>query len=204
MGSRQAGRKNSEYGRDFKSNSQVRGLVQLWKIFKLEHSYSCENGWQSSRVNKGEKMEKERFCLEIESISANEQFARVVAAAYAARLNPTVEEIEDLKAAVSEAVTNCVIHAYEDKVGTIRMSGSINGRMLTLKIEDKGKGIADIPRAMAPFYTSKPQEERSGMGFTFMQSFVNEVKVESSPGQGTVVTLKKQFLPLPKDGSENE
>lgn len=138
-------------------------------------------------------MEREGFCLEIDSVSENEQFARVVVAAYAVRMNPTVEEMDDLKAAVSEAVTNCVIHAYENKVGKIWITGSINGRTLSLEIEDKGKGIADIPRAMAPFYTSKPDEDRSGMGFTFMQSFVDEVKVESRVGEGTTVSLKKEF-----------
>jgi stage II sporulation protein AB (anti-sigma F factor) len=104
-----------------------------------------------------------------------------------------VDELEDVKAAVSEAVTNCVIHAYEHTIGKIWIRGKIEDHTLILEIEDKGKGIMDIPKAMAPFYTSKPEEERSGMGFTFMQSFVDEVQVESRNGEGTKVVLKKMF-----------
>jgi stage II sporulation protein AB (anti-sigma F factor) len=138
-------------------------------------------------------MKNNEFCLEIDSISENEQFARTVVAAYVVRLNPTVDELEDVKAAVSEAVTNCVIHAYEHTIGKIWVRGRVEDNILVLEIEDKGRGILDIPKAMAPFYTSKPEEERSGMGFTFMQSFVDEVQVESRGGEGTKVVLKKAF-----------
>ena len=122
---------------------------------------------------------KETVKLEFESRSHNEQFARVVTAVFAARLDPTVEEIEDIKTAVSEAVTNAVIHGYEKEEGIVRLFLTAEGKSLTVVVEDDGVGIADIRRAMEPLYTSKPSRERSGMGFSFMEAFMDEVDVES-------------------------
>lgn len=134
---------------------------------------------------------EESVYLEFESRSHNEQFARVVAAVFAARLDPTVEEVEDLKTAVSEAVTNAIIHGYEKEEGVVHMKLTIRGRELSVEVRDEGVGIADIKKAMEPLYTSKPSRERSGMGFSFMEAFMDEVTVESEPGKGTTVRMKK-------------
>lgn len=133
------------------------------------------------------------FYLEIMSDSRNEQFVRIVVSAYIMRLDPIVDEMEDLKTAVSEAITNCIIHAYEKDEGKIVIEGNIEERTVIIKIKDFGKGICDLALAMTPFYTSKPEMERSGMGFTFMQSFTDDLKVESKPQEGTTVTLVKIF-----------
>ena len=136
---------------------------------------------------------KETVKLEFESRSHNEQFARVVTAVFAARLDPTVEEIEDIKTAVSEAVTNAVIHGYEKEEGIVRLFLTAEGKSLTVVVEDDGVGIADIRRTMEPLYTSKPSRERSGMGFSFMEAFMDEVDVESEPGKGTRVRMVKKI-----------
>ena len=136
---------------------------------------------------------KETVKLEFESRSHKEQFARVVTAVFAARLDPTVEEIEDIKTAVSEAVTNAVIHGYEKEEGIVRLFLTAEGKSLTVVLEDDGVGIADIRRAMEPLYTSKPSRERSGMGFSFMEAFMDEVDVESEPGKGTRVRIVKKI-----------
>lgn len=129
--------------------------------------------------------------LEIPSLSENEAFARVVVAAFASRLDPTLEEISDLKTAVSEAVTNAIIHAYEDRVGLIIITASLEKNKLTVEIADFGVGIEDIEQARRPFYTSKPELERSGMGFTIMENFMDEISIQSEKGQGTMITLVK-------------
>ena len=116
---------------------------------------------------------QETVRVEFDSYSHNEQFARVVTAVFMARLNPTMEELEDVKTAVSEAVTNCVIHGYEDKSGTIRMELACDHGLLTVEVTDWGMGIGNIPQAREPLYTSKPSKERSGMGFTFMETFMD-------------------------------
>ena len=134
-------------------------------------------------------MEKMHF--EMESHSSNEQFARVVVAVFLARLDPTVEELEDVKTAVSEAVTNCIIHGYEGGPGTIRVEVMVEDRIATVHVIDWGVGIPDIKRAREPLYTTKPTEDRCGMGFAFMEAFMDEVTVQSVPGEGTVVTMKK-------------
>lgn len=133
----------------------------------------------------------EKMSFEMESHSCNEQFARVVVAVFLARLDPTIEELDDVKTAVSEAVTNCIIHGYEGGEGIIRVETSIEGQEATIRVIDKGVGIADVAQAMEPMYTSRPQEERSGMGFSFMEAFMDELSVESAPGAGTTVTMKK-------------
>lgn len=136
---------------------------------------------------------EEMVRLEFESRSHNEQFARVVTAVFAARLDPTVEEIEDIKTAVSEAVTNAIIHGYEKEEGIVRLILAAEEKSLTVIVEDDGVGIADIKKAMEPLYTSKPSRERSGMGFSFMEAFMDEVHVESEPGKGTRVSMVKRI-----------
>ena len=126
------------------------------------------------------------------SRSANEGFARIAVAAFAAQLDPTVEEISEIKTAVSEAVTNAIVHGYADRLGAINIRGRLypNGK-LVLNIKDRGKGIEDIAQAMEPLFTTGNAEERSGMGFTVMEAFMDKVKVTSKMGMGTTVTLTK-------------
>ena len=131
--------------------------------------------------------------LEFLSKSNNESFARVVVAAFASQLDPTLEELSDIKTAVSEAVTNSIIHGYEYGEGSIIMEALINNSTIEIIIKDKGKGISDIDKAMEPFYTSKPDLERSGMGFTVMETFMDELIVESDENEGTVLKMKKKI-----------
>ena len=129
--------------------------------------------------------------LEFDSKSVNERFARVTVAAFATQLNPIMEEISDIKTAVSEAVTNAIVHGYEGKEGTIYMDVEISGNKLSLRIHDDGVGIADVEKAMEPLFTTRPQEERAGMGFMFMEAFMDDLRVESEPGAGTTVFMEK-------------
>jgi len=129
----------------------------------------------------------------LDARSVNEGFARVAAAAFAAALDPTVEELADIKTAVSEAVTNAIIHGYEGKSGRVCMEMTANGNLLTVSVTDRGRGIADIKQAMCPLYTSKPHLERSGMGFTVMESFMDSLAVSSRPGEGTRVVMTKRI-----------
>ena len=138
----------------------------------------------------------EQMTVEFDSLSKNESFARVVVAAFVARLNPTVDEIADIKTAVSEAVTNSIIHGYENKNGKIKIETEIDKDQVTVIVTDYGIGIADVKKAMEPMYTSKPELERSGMGFAFMEAFMDEVHIASTPGRGTCVEMKKR-LQLP-------
>lgn len=131
--------------------------------------------------------------LEIPSRSENEAFARVVVAAFASRLDPTLDEVSDIKTAVSEAVTNAIIHAYEDKVGLITITAHLEKNRLVVEIADQGVGIADLEKARQPLYTSKPELERSGMGFTIMENFMDEMEVQSAPDRGTTVILVKEI-----------
>ncbi len=132
--------------------------------------------------------------LEIPARSENESFARVTVAAFAARLDPTLEELNELKTAVSEAVTNCILHAYHsDGEGVVRIRAVVEDKKMVVEIHDEGKGIEDIARAREPLYTDKPELERSGMGFTIMENFMDEVSVHSSPGRGTVIKMSKLF-----------
>ncbi len=122
----------------------------------------------------------------------NESFARVVISAFAVQLSPTVSEIADIKTAVSEAVTNAIVHGYEGGEGIVTMGARLkDGGEIEIEITDHGRGIEDLNQAMEPFYTSKPDEERSGMGFAVMQTFMDSVEVESKVGVGTTVRLKK-------------
>lgn len=129
--------------------------------------------------------------LVFDSRPVNEGLARVAAASFCTQLNPTLEEVADLKTAVSEAVTNCIIHGYEGKIEKIEMRMYYKGQELYVDITDYGVGIEDVAKAMEPMYTSKSEKDRSGMGFTFMEAFMDEVAVESELGQGTVVHMKK-------------
>ena len=129
--------------------------------------------------------------LEFDSKSVNERFARVTVAAFATQLNPIMEEISDIKTAVSEAFTNAIVHGYEGKEGTIYMDVEISGNKLSLRIHDDGVGIADVEKAMEPLFTTRPQEERAGMGFMFMEAFMDDLRVESEPGAGTTVFMEK-------------
>ena len=126
-----------------------------------------------------------------DSRPVNEGMARIAAASFCTQLNPTLEEVADLKTAVSEAVTNCIIHGYEGEVHKIRMDLKLKGREIFVDITDQGVGISDVKKAMEPLYTTKPEKERSGMGFTFMEAFMDEVTVDSEVGVGTSVNLKK-------------
>ena len=130
--------------------------------------------------------------LEFPSCSSNESFARAAAAGFAAQLDPTLDELGDIKTSVSEAVTNCIVHAYPDSIGTISMRLRIlDGEKLEIVIRDKGRGIADLQQAMLPMYTTGG-EERSGMGFTIMESFMDTLRVRSTPGRGTFVTMRRK------------
>ena len=131
--------------------------------------------------------------LVFDSISINEGFARVSVAAFMTQLNPTVEEVSDVKTAVSEAVTNAIIHGYEKEVKKIRIRCSLNEQTIYIEIEDYGKGIEDVQQAMEPLFTSKPELERSGMGFSFMEAFMDEISVESELGKGTLVKMQKEI-----------
>lgn len=131
--------------------------------------------------------------LVFDSRPVNEGLARVTAAAFCTQLNPTLEEVADLKTAVSEAVTNCIIHGYEGKVHKIEMICRLEGAELSVEIKDYGVGIPDVEKAMEPLYTTKTETDRSGMGFTFMEAFMDEVLVESRPGEGTTVRMKKRI-----------
>ncbi len=142
---------------------------------------------------KKEEKKKETMRLEIGSDSRNESFARVVVAVFASRLDPTLEEIDDIKTAVSEAVTNAVVHGYRGGEGSIYIEAAAEGRELTVTVRDSGAGIADVAKAMEPMYTTDCTGERSGMGFAFMEAFMDQVEVWSEPGKGTAVTMKKRI-----------
>ena len=142
--------------------------------------------------------------LEFLSKSNNEAFARIAVAAFAAQLDPTIEELADIKTAVSEAVTNSIIHGYENKDGIIKIIAKIFANTIEIEISDSGKGIENVEMARKPLYTSKPNLERSGMGFTIMESFMDEVHIESVLGLGTKVTMKKAIEKLPTNEINKE
>lgn len=131
--------------------------------------------------------------VEFKSVGQNESFARMVVAAFMASTNPTLEEVSDVKTAVSEAVTNSIIHGYQGGDGMISILSVINGRNVYIEIRDEGCGIPDVKKAMEPMYTTKPKEDRSGMGFSFMEAFMDKIAVESTVGVGTVVKMWKEI-----------
>lgn len=138
-----------------------------------------------------EQIYENKMKLEFISKSTNEAFARITVASFASQLDPSIEEISDIKTAVSEAVTNCIIHGYENEVGIIKIECRLFEKSIEIVITDNGKGIENIEKAKEPLYTTKPELERSGMGFTIMESFMDELKIESVIGVGTKVTMKK-------------
>lgn len=131
--------------------------------------------------------------IEFDAVSENEAFARVCVAAFVTRIDPTLDEINDVKTAVSEAVTNSIIHGYDENGGTIVMEASLEEDKLEVRITDFGKGIEDVDMARQPMYTTGANKERSGMGFTFMEIFMDELIVESKPGEGTTIIMRKRF-----------
>lgn len=160
-------------------------------------------------LQEGDRFQNE-MCLEFDAISSNESFARVAVAAFIAPLNPTMEEVSDVKTAVSEAVTNAIIHGYENTYGygkhgqsrpvccrihegKVYLRCRISQGILHVEIEDRGVGIDNLGKAMEPLFTTKPELERSGMGFAFMEAFMDDLEVTSQPGQGTVVRMKKKL-----------
>lgn len=133
--------------------------------------------------------------LTVPAISENEPFVRDAVAAFCVRLDPTLDQLSDIKTAVSEAVTNCIVHAYTGGEGEIEVECAACDGALHIRISDSGRGIEDVARALEPFFTTLEGDERSGMGFTIMQTFMSEFSVRSAPGEGTVVTMKKQISP---------
>lgn len=142
--------------------------------------------------------------LEFISKSSNEAFARIAVAAFASQLDPTIEELADIKTAVSEAVTNCIIHGYENTMGIVKIECKLKDNWIEIQISDSGKGIENIELARKPLYTTKANLERSGMGFTIMESFMDEIKVESIPEMGTKITMKKYISTEQIEKEENE
>ncbi|MDE7168327.1 MAG: anti-sigma F factor [Clostridia bacterium] len=138
-------------------------------------------------------MTKNYLKLQFYSLPRNQAFARDAVAAFCLELNPSLSDLSDVKTAVSEAVTNCTVHAYKGNLGLVTIECEIEENALHIKVSDTGKGIADINQAIQPFYTSAPSDERSGMGFTIMQTFMDEFKVNSIQGEGTVVYMSKSF-----------
>lgn len=131
--------------------------------------------------------------IKIQALSINESFARIAVSGFMAPLNPTMEEISDVKTAVSEAVTNAIIHAYGNEGGIITMRLWLKGNLLSVEVIDEGVGMSDVQKAMEPLYTTKPELERSGMGFSFMEAFMDELNVVSEPYVGTSVLMKKRI-----------
>lgn len=131
--------------------------------------------------------------LEIDSIPSNESFARVVVAAFLTRLNPTMEEVADIKTAVSEAVTNAIIHGYQNEVHKIEIEAWVEKELFTVSVRDFGIGIEDVKKAMEPMYTTRRDLERSGMGFVFMEAFMDTVQVTSQKDEGTTVIMSKKI-----------
>ena len=137
---------------------------------------------------------KNQMRIFFDAISENESFARLIAAGFFAQLNPTVAQLTDVKTAVSEAVTNAIIHGYEGKGGTVELYCAYDAEKLYIEVADQGVGIGNIPQALEPLYTSKPELERSGMGFTIMETFMDSMQVNSQPGQGTRVYMEESLM----------
>lgn len=153
---------------------------------------------ENGRKNVVKNMIKNEMKLEFDAVSMNEAFARVAVAAFVSELDPTLEEVSDIKTAVSEAVTNAIIHGYEGiEDGKVMILCAIEGDVLEVEVADKGRGIEDIEKAMEPLFTTKPELNRSGMGFPFMEAFMDDLEVVSAPGEGTCVRMKKKIGCLP-------
>lgn len=135
-----------------------------------------------------------RMKIEFAALSENEAFARVVVAAFVSQLDPNMEELTDIKTVISEAVTNAIIHGYNhDPLGMVSIAAEIDDDLVRIEVSDQGEGIEDLEQARQPLYTSKPELERSGMGFTIMENFMDQMEVETVLGQGTTVTMTKRI-----------
>lgn len=145
---------------------------------------------------------KNEMRVEFDAKSVNEGFARVTVAAFLTQLDPTLDEVADVKTAVSEAVTNAIIHGYESGGGKVYVTCILEGDTAEITVEDKGVGMEDVKKAMEPFYTTKPELERSGMGFAFMEVFMDDMQVESKVGVGTKVTMRKK-IGAKEDGNQD-
>ena len=146
---------------------------------------------------------KNEMKLEFISKSSNEAFARIAVAAFASQLDPTIEELADIKTAVSEAVTNSIIHGYDNRQGIVKISAKLKENEIIIEISDKGKGIENVDAAKEPLYTTKPNLERSGMGFTIMESFMDRMEVQSILGLGTKITMSKIIKSKEEKEEEN-
>ena len=147
---------------------------------------------------KSKKKDQEmRVCFD--AYPENEQFARMVITAFLMELDPTVDELSDIKTAVSEAVTNAIIHGYENSAGQVYIRCRKKHPMVEISVTDYGKGIVDIEQAREPFFTTRPDAERSGMGFAFMEAFMDEIHITSQPGHGTCIEMKKQLQVLARE-----
>lgn len=142
-----------------------------------------------------------RMKLSFDAVSENESFARMVISAFVAQLNPTINDLVDIKTAVCEGVTNAIVHGYENKGGTVVMEAELYDNTVHIKITDTGKGIEDINKAREPFFTTRPEEERSGMGFTVMESFMDSLEVISEVGKGTTLIMTKTISSQGEGGS---
>ena len=131
--------------------------------------------------------------LTFTALAENEAFARMVVSAFLVRANPTLGVLSEVRTAVSEAVTNAIVHAYDDEAGKVRLRAAMQGDLLRIEVEDYGRGMEDVNRAMEPFYTTQPDKERTGMGFSLMQSFMDSVEVQSAVGSGTLVVMCKRL-----------
>lgn len=187
-------------------NKEAVNMIQIERNEKRDEKKFDENKQLDKQEKSGQELEKQNktverqeteklknnhMYLEIDSCSENESFARVAVAAFCTRLDPILEEIEDIKTAVSEAVTNAVIHGYEEGEGTIIIETTIIGNEIEIRIQDMGCGIDDIEKAKEPLFTTRPEEERSGMGFSFMEIFMDGLEVISEKNKGTTVIMKK-------------
>ncbi len=147
---------------------------------------------------------KNEMKLEFVSKSANEAFARITVAAFASQLDPSLEELADIKTAVSEAVTNSIVHGYDKSQGVVKIIAKLKDNEVIIEVSDKGKGIENVDAAKEPLYTTKPNLERSGMGFTIMESFMDKLEVQSIVGLGTKVTMCKKIKPRKESEEELE
>ena len=162
---------------------------------RTEKNSKRENSVQTQMFQEKEKGQQAENWMQISfsAKSENEGFARTAVAAFVSYLNPTIEELADIKTAVSEAVTNCIIHGYNLKGGTVWLEAGVLERTLHVAITDEGRGIADSKKALEPLFTTRPDLERSGMGFMFMEAFMDTVEVESAPGKGTRVVMTREI-----------
>ena len=175
-------------------------------------SQKCAKSTASKRGTSEQQLNHMR--LEIPALSRNESFARSTVCAFAAAVDPTLQDLDDIKTAVSEAVTNCVVHAYsatpvsakplDSRVNTITLDCTLYPSHIQIRVSDSGLGIRDINAAMQPFHTTRPEEERSGMGFTVMQSFMDSLEVTSKVGVGTTITMQKFFEQKSKESAKRK